>query len=184
MFLFGQIINKSMGAVRKRRGTAPCATWRESCGVAQTTRVPSGAAPRPWSTPGRAGGPRCCHPPSTEGSPAPGSAARRRLINQFVSSPVCFVRLTIARCKWQPLASSPERLLIKIWKGLFCVLKKKKKKGFQHTPVPGVNLFLPSCLFVIHVSPLCGDPAPSGSRGAMLAARAADGDPVLMVTQC
>lgn len=66
------------------------------------------------------------HPPTTQGSPTLGRAARHRLINQFVSRTVCFVRLTIARCKWQPLASSSERLLIKIWKGFFCVLKKKQ----------------------------------------------------------
>lgn len=29
MFLFGQIINKSMGTVRKRRGAAPCAAQRD-----------------------------------------------------------------------------------------------------------------------------------------------------------
>lgn len=103
----------------------------ESCGAARSIPAPP-VSPRalpswPQGTPGRAGGPQSGHAPTTtQGSPTPGRAARHRLINQFVSRTVCFVLLTIARCKWQPLASSSERLLIKIWKGFFCVLKKKQ----------------------------------------------------------
>lgn len=75
--------------------------------------------------PGDSEGTRPCRPLPRLAPPGPGSAAGRRLINQFVSRTARFVRLTIARCKWQPLASSSERLLIKIWQEIFCILKNK-----------------------------------------------------------
>lgn len=135
-----------MGALRERRGAVPGAAQRDGELWGRTLHphspwVPLGTAPLALGTLGRARGALPGRLPTTQGSPAPGSAARRRLINQFGSRRVCFVRLTIAPCKWQPLASSSERLLIKIWKGLFCMLKKKKKNRFQHTPVLGVNSF-------------------------------------------
>lgn len=135
MLLFGQIINESMGAIGKRRGTAPCAVQRDAELQGGTLHPCSPCAPLflcPFRHhPAGPGSPRqsrktsshCVCPPPV--FPASGNAARCRLINQFVSRRVRFVCLTIARCKRQPLASPSERLLIKIWKGLFCVLRKQ-----------------------------------------------------------
>lgn len=147
MFLFGQIIHNSL--LEEERGCAP-----RPAACPQPPRAPRGQRGDPALLP-----PCLSWPP-----PSPGSAAGRRLINQFVSRTARFVRLTIARCKWQPLASSSERLLIKIWQEIFCVLKNNKIKNTKNKKMLGFSTLPFQALIYSRLPVVCDPPDKSFVR--------------------